>query len=101
MSKNMDNLLLYFIISLGHLIYMFIANYIGQKVIDYNNELFQLICSYNGLWYAAPLPTQKLLLFILLREKKHIVLSVFGILIGSLECFAKVKLKFIYLIDNN
>jgi len=42
-SKNMDNLTLCFILTLSHLIYMYTANYVGQKIIDHNNELFKLM----------------------------------------------------------
>ncbi|EGI61352.1 hypothetical protein G5I_10347, partial [Acromyrmex echinatior] len=74
-----------------HLIYLFIANYCGQAVINNGVNLFNAIC--NGLWYAAPLSTQKLLLFIMQRGRKNLTISCFSIFVASLDGFATVKLK--------
>ncbi|XP_070159883.1 odorant receptor 22c-like isoform X2 [Polyergus mexicanus] len=69
-----------------HLSYMFIVNYGGQKVTDHGMELYKAI--YNGLWYAAPLHIQKLLLFMMKRGNINVT-SIFGGLYEvSLEGFA-------------
>ncbi|KAL6260671.1 hypothetical protein P5V15_008191 [Pogonomyrmex californicus] len=68
------------------LLYMFLANYVGQEVADHNNYVHTT--AYNVGWYVAPIHTQKLILFILQKGSKVFVLNV-GKLFGvSLECFA-------------
>jgi len=56
--------------------------------------LIKFIYSYNGLWYAAPLHTQKLLLFIMQRGTINTLFVCGRIYVASLEGFATVKLKF-------
>jgi len=51
------------------------------------------IYSYNGMWYAAPLHTQKMLLFIMQEGMVDITIKCGGIFAASLEGFAAVKLK--------
>ncbi|XP_011706027.1 PREDICTED: uncharacterized protein LOC105461224 [Wasmannia auropunctata] len=65
---------------------MFLANYIGQNIIDYNNHVY--ITAYNIKWYRTPLNIQKIILFLLQRETKKFTLSVGGIFDASMECFA-------------
>ncbi|KAF3054364.1 Odorant receptor 347 [Nylanderia fulva] len=71
-----------------HLNYMFIINYGGQKMTDYEKELFKV--TYNGLWYTAPLRIQKLLLFIMLKGYKDVTLIFGGMYIVSLQGFASL-----------
>ncbi|XP_011705130.1 PREDICTED: uncharacterized protein LOC105460382 [Wasmannia auropunctata] len=75
--------LMYMFISL---LYMFLTNYIGQNIIDYNNHVY--ITAYNIKWYKTPLNIQKIILFLLQRETKEFTLSVGGIFDASMECFA-------------
>lgn len=42
-TKNTEDIFISFSITFGHLCYMFIANFIGQKATDYNNEIFKLV----------------------------------------------------------
>jgi len=55
---------------------------------------------YNGQWYTALLHTQKLILFLLQRNAKDFILSVGGLFVGSLDCFALLK-DIIYYYDYN
>ncbi|XP_039311479.1 odorant receptor 4 isoform X2 [Solenopsis invicta] len=70
------------------LLYMFLANYTGQEIIDHNNDIY--IAAYNARWYVAPVHIQKLILFLLQRGGKPFNLSVASIFVASLECFATV-----------
>ncbi|XP_025270191.1 uncharacterized protein LOC112639656 isoform X1 [Camponotus floridanus] len=67
-------------------LYMFLANYVAQVIMDHNNDIFATV--YDVKWHAAPLHIQKLLLFLLQRGAKDFTLSVGGLFVGSLECFA-------------
>ncbi|XP_071581808.1 uncharacterized protein [Temnothorax nylanderi] len=68
------------------LLYMFLASYTGQEVIDHNNYIY--IAAYNVRWNVVPVHTQKLILFILRRSSKAFALNVGQIFVASLECFA-------------
>ncbi|XP_025270195.1 uncharacterized protein LOC109609775 isoform X2 [Camponotus floridanus] len=67
-------------------LYMFLANYVAQVIMDHNNDIFATV--YDVKWHAAPLHIQKLILFLLQRGAKDFTLSVGGLFVGSLECFA-------------
>ncbi|XP_011640278.1 odorant receptor 22c-like [Pogonomyrmex barbatus] len=69
----------------GHFIYMFMANYCGQTVINHSTEILQAV--YDTLWYLAPLSIQKLLL-ILLKSTKSYSFNIGGIFTPSLEGFS-------------
>ncbi|RLU26372.1 ObirOr5-9E6 [Ooceraea biroi] len=82
-------------VTLSHLIilcfvfaYMFLANYAGQEIMDYNNHVFLTV--YNAPWYLAPLEIQKLILILLQRSNKAFTLSIGGLFTLSLECFASL-----------
>ncbi|XP_018378461.1 PREDICTED: uncharacterized protein LOC108771065 [Trachymyrmex cornetzi] len=85
-SNNISNIIVSAQLIFSHLIYLFVANYCGQAVINNGVNLFNAI--YNGLWYAAPLSTQKLLLFIMQRGSKNLTISCFSIFVASLDGFA-------------
>ncbi|KAL0126417.1 hypothetical protein PUN28_005056 [Cardiocondyla obscurior] len=88
-SKNMNYILLYFIMTLNHLIYMFVTMTFGQKVNDSNNELFTLL--YNTSWYMMPLSSQKLILFLLQKTGKELYAVVGMIIVAKMETFASVR----------
>ncbi|TGZ45825.1 hypothetical protein DBV15_02677 [Temnothorax longispinosus] len=81
--KTFCNTFLIVILILAHLTYLFMANYCGQIVLNNGVDLFKAI--YNGLWYAAPLSTQKLLLFIMQRGSVNLNISCFSIFVASLD----------------
>ncbi|XP_011860650.1 PREDICTED: uncharacterized protein LOC105557878 isoform X2 [Vollenhovia emeryi] len=68
------------------ILYMFVANYVGQDVMDHTKYLF--VTAYSVPWYRAPLYIQRIMLFVLQRGTKNFTLTVGGLFIGSLECFA-------------
>ncbi|XP_071638133.1 uncharacterized protein [Temnothorax longispinosus] len=67
-------------------VYMFLSNYTAQEVTDHNEYVFATV--YNVQWYMAPLPIQKMMLFLLQKGTKafHIILG--GIFIASMESAA-------------
>ncbi|XP_018052075.1 PREDICTED: uncharacterized protein LOC108689700 [Atta colombica] len=65
---------------------MFLSNYIGQNITDYNNYVFST--AYNVQWYRAPLHIQRMIMFLLQREAKEFTLNVGGVFNASMECFA-------------
>ncbi|XP_019697066.1 uncharacterized protein LOC109503866 [Harpegnathos saltator] len=69
-------------------VYMFIASYISQEIMDHNNHVF--ITTYNVRWYLASLHTQKMILFLLQRGNKSFTLNLGNIFIGSLQSFASM-----------
>ncbi|XP_019885687.2 odorant receptor 4-like [Camponotus floridanus] len=83
---DMESVLLHLIIVLIMLLYMFVANYAGQEVINYSNHIYST--AYNVRWYEAPLNVQKMILFILQRSRKNFHIKIAGLFIISLECFA-------------
>ncbi|XP_011864057.1 PREDICTED: uncharacterized protein LOC105559973 [Vollenhovia emeryi] len=90
-SKSLSNIVLTLIIILSHLVYMFIANYVGQKITDYSNELFNL--TYGTSWYLMPVSSQKLILFLMQKTGKEFCLTVGFIFTAKLETFAMVRDK--------
>ncbi|KAL6419422.1 hypothetical protein ACFW04_011420 [Cataglyphis niger] len=67
-------------------LYMFIGNYVAQNLTDHNNDFFAVV--YDVQWYEAPLRIQKLILFLLQKGSKKFTISIGGLFVGSLECFA-------------
>ncbi|XP_039311389.1 uncharacterized protein LOC113003304 isoform X2 [Solenopsis invicta] len=65
------------------LIYMLVSCYYGQKIID--NGIYFFEETYNGLWYTAPLSTQKLLLFVMRRAKTYFSLTFYGVIAASFD----------------
>ncbi|KAF3054249.1 Odorant receptor 330 [Nylanderia fulva] len=71
------------IIMLTYFLYMSLANYTSQNVIDHNNDVFVTV--YNIKWYTASLKVQKMVLFLLQRGTKVFNLNIAGLFVGSLE----------------
>ncbi|XP_011705125.1 PREDICTED: uncharacterized protein LOC105460377 [Wasmannia auropunctata] len=65
---------------------MFIANYLGQNITDYNKYVY--LTAYNIKWYKTPLNIQKMILFLLQKNTKEFTLNVGGIFVASMEFFA-------------
>ncbi|XP_025073592.1 uncharacterized protein LOC112552481 [Pogonomyrmex barbatus] len=72
-----------------NILYLFICNLFGQNILDHNNQVFTT--AYNVQWYIAPLHIQKMILFLLLKGAKDFTITVGGIFVSSIECFATVK----------
>ncbi|XP_071573017.1 uncharacterized protein [Temnothorax nylanderi] len=86
LTKNMDDIFVSFAATMGHIIYMFVANYIGQKATDYNNNIFKLV--YGTSWYLMPVTSQKLILFLLTRTGKDFYYTIGFIFVAKIENFA-------------
>ncbi|KAL6424972.1 hypothetical protein ACFW04_009362 [Cataglyphis niger] len=87
-GNAIEEFLFHFVIVIIILLYMFLANYAGQEIIDHNNHVFYT--AYNVRWYVAPLHIQKLILFLLQRSTKVVSLNVGGLFAASLNCFASL-----------
>ncbi|XP_076383539.1 uncharacterized protein LOC143260811 isoform X2 [Megalopta genalis] len=88
-TNNMDdfeNLFFSGNILLLHFVIMFLNNYSGQRLINTGVHIFDKIC--NSLWYALPVKSQKLLLFILMRSIKEVRCDLAGLYTPSYEGFS-------------
>ncbi|XP_024884063.1 uncharacterized protein LOC112462493 [Temnothorax curvispinosus] len=86
---DIEELLLRLIFMMYLLTYMFVSNYIAQKIMDHNDNVFVTV--YNGQWYVAPLQIQKMILFLLQRGTKAFTMNIAGLFVGSLEGAATVR----------
>ncbi|XP_011861326.1 PREDICTED: uncharacterized protein LOC105558325 [Vollenhovia emeryi] len=84
--KNIEDTFISFTTILGHLLYMFMAIYVGQQATDYNNELFKLV--YSTSWYLMPITSQKLILFLLCSTGKEFYYTIGFIFVAKMENFA-------------
>ncbi|XP_036143082.1 odorant receptor 9a [Monomorium pharaonis] len=85
-KNNIKEFLLPLMYATVSIIYMFVANYMGQNIFDHNNHVF--ITAYNVRWYKTPVHIQKMILFLLQRGTKKVTLNVGGIFEGTIEHFA-------------
>ncbi|XP_012530547.1 odorant receptor 49b [Monomorium pharaonis] len=83
---NIEELSVTCVVTYCCIIYMFLANFIGQEITDHYNLMF--ITTYEVQWYIAPLYIQRFILFLLLRGNKSFGLNVGGLFVSSLQCFA-------------
>ncbi|XP_011705432.1 PREDICTED: odorant receptor 49a-like [Wasmannia auropunctata] len=94
-ENNIIPFVLPFIYATVSITYMFLANYIGQLIIDHNNDIF--VTAYNVQWYRTPLHIQRMIIFLLQRRAKEFSLNIGGLYDASMECFATlVKLSVSY-----
>ncbi|XP_029673535.1 odorant receptor 13a-like [Formica exsecta] len=85
MSDEKENFLLFLIFVVGHFYYMFICNYMGQKIIDNSTGISRK--TYDTQWYTAPVQIQKLLLFMMQKSMNSCKFVMGGIYSVSLENF--------------
>ncbi|XP_011864198.1 PREDICTED: uncharacterized protein LOC105560060 isoform X2 [Vollenhovia emeryi] len=85
-ENNIEQCLIHFVIIIGIFLFLFVTNYIGQEMTDYNNHVFFTV--YNVRWYVAPLHVQRLILFLLQNGSKAFHLCLGGMFSGSIELFA-------------
>ncbi|XP_011879081.1 PREDICTED: uncharacterized protein LOC105568220 [Vollenhovia emeryi] len=83
---NIEELFINLVFATLTFLYMFLANFVGQQIIDHNNHVYAT--AYKVQWYVTPLHIQRLILLILQRGNKSFGLSVGGLFIASIECFA-------------
>ncbi|XP_026824682.1 uncharacterized protein LOC105286020 isoform X4 [Ooceraea biroi] len=99
--EQVEEILLHFFAIIVMLVGSYLANYVGQEIIDHNNHVYVTI--YNVSWYLAPVQIQKLILFLIQRSCRIFTLNVGGLFTSSLECFATVKLfhLFIHIVEGS
>ncbi|XP_039311513.1 uncharacterized protein LOC113004038 isoform X2 [Solenopsis invicta] len=85
-KNNVHEFILHFTYATISILHMFIANYIGQSVIDHNNHVY--IAAYNVQWYRTPLHIQRMVLFLLQRGAIQHTLNIGGLFDASIEGFA-------------
>ncbi|XP_067215143.1 uncharacterized protein [Linepithema humile] len=85
-ESDVTEFLLPFLFVASNISYMFLANIMGQYITDHNHHVF--VTAYNVQWYTAPLHVQKMILFLLQKGTKDFTLSVGGLFVASIECFA-------------
>ncbi|XP_070152590.1 odorant receptor 4-like [Polyergus mexicanus] len=83
---NKEAFILHLLFVLVIFLYMFVANYAGQEILNYSTHIYST--AYNVRWYNAPLHVQKMILLILQRSGKIFGLNIAGLFVISLECFA-------------
>ncbi|XP_039311538.1 uncharacterized protein LOC113004047 [Solenopsis invicta] len=87
--NNVEEFLQFSIIIVTVYVYLVLANYTAQEIIDHNERVFATV--YNVQWYTAPLHIQKILIFLLLRGNKAFNLNLGGLFVGSLESAAMLS----------
>ncbi|XP_020291752.1 uncharacterized protein LOC109858669 [Pseudomyrmex gracilis] len=88
LTKNMEDMVKSCLVTSAHLIYMYVASYIAQKITDSNREIFRLI--YGVSWYLMPVSSQKLILFLMQKTSKDFYFTLGYILVGKMESFASL-----------
>ncbi|XP_067208924.1 uncharacterized protein [Linepithema humile] len=86
LNYNIQELIVPTVISGVCILYMFVANFLGQQITDNCHHVYTT--AYEIQWYIVPLYIQKLILFLLQRGNKSFGLHVGGLFVASLECFA-------------
>ncbi|XP_025991804.2 uncharacterized protein LOC113004039 isoform X2 [Solenopsis invicta] len=100
-KNNVHEFILHFTYASISILHMFIANYIGQSVIDHNNHVN--IAAYNIQWYRTPLHIQRMVLFLLQRRAIQHTLNIGGLFDASIEGFAtliKASMSYFTLINS-
>ncbi|XP_011873939.1 PREDICTED: uncharacterized protein LOC105565393 [Vollenhovia emeryi] len=87
-SLEIVELILYGSVLCLHIYLIFLANFIGQDIIDSSSGMCQ--ATYNAQWYAAPLGIQKLILLIIQRSNRRCTVLIGGLFDASLEGFNSV-----------
>ncbi|XP_076239964.1 uncharacterized protein LOC143182665 isoform X2 [Calliopsis andreniformis] len=76
------------VLLLIHFYYMLLLNYVGQQILNQCHNLFVTV--FDTEWYMAPLPIQKMLLFVLIRSTKPTCFETGGLVVASLEMFTSI-----------
>ncbi|XP_070159578.1 odorant receptor 4-like isoform X6 [Polyergus mexicanus] len=84
-TRNADELSIPIIVGFTSLLYMFIANLVGQEITDHYNYIY--VAAYKIRWYIAPPDIQKLLLILIQRGNKTFGLNIGGLFVASIQCF--------------
>ncbi|XP_050465897.1 odorant receptor 13a-like [Cataglyphis hispanica] len=84
-SDEKESLVSFVIFVVGHFYYMFVCNYMGQKIIDNSSGISTK--TYDTQWYTTPVQIQKLLLFMMQKSMNSCKFVMGGIYSVSLENF--------------
>ncbi|XP_072758663.1 uncharacterized protein [Anoplolepis gracilipes] len=87
-EENIEDLICPLLFVTFTIIYTFIANYIGQSIMNHNHGIFTT--AYSVRWYVAPLYIQKMILFLLQRNSIVFALKTGGVFVASIQCFASM-----------
>nr|XP_050860752.1 uncharacterized protein LOC127068517 isoform X1 [Vespula vulgaris] len=79
----------YSITIVGSILVLYLNFYVGQKLLDQSNAVFEEMCKIP--FYMLSIKVQKLLLFMITRSGKPCMLSIGGIFVSSHEVFAAVS----------
>ncbi|KAL2714464.1 LOW QUALITY PROTEIN: hypothetical protein V1478_015649 [Vespula squamosa] len=71
----------------GSIFTIYINFYIGQKLLNYSNAVFEELTQVP--FYMCSIETQKLLLFMIVRSMKPCILSIGGLFVSSHEVFVR------------
>ncbi|XP_076681712.1 odorant receptor Or2-like [Andrena cerasifolii] len=88
LRKINGELLTAFLVAVVELFYMGCGSYICQILLNKGNELFMK--TYYAKWHEAPLPVQKMLLYIRQRTMQPTGLMIGGLYTCSFEFFSKL-----------
>ncbi|CAK9795537.1 hypothetical protein ANTQUA_LOCUS395 [Anthophora quadrimaculata] len=66
-------------------VYLFLANYMGQKIINSSSKVFDEV--YNSEWYTAPVSAQKKLLYIMQHSIQSYSFSIGGLFVPCYQGF--------------
>ncbi|XP_076681800.1 odorant receptor Or2-like isoform X2 [Andrena cerasifolii] len=88
LMKVTAELLTALLLVIAHFSYMGYSNYISQILLDKGDELFTK--TYYAKWHEAPVPVQKMLLYIRQRSMDPAGLEFGGLYTGSLEFLSKL-----------
>nr|KAF7411004.1 hypothetical protein H0235_013611 [Vespula pensylvanica] len=85
--QNVMKIIEFSIYITGSIFAIYINFYIGQKLLNYSNAVFEELTQVP--FYMCSIETQKLLLFMIVRSMKPCMLSIGGLFVSSHEIFAK------------
>ncbi|KAF7388640.1 hypothetical protein HZH68_012582 [Vespula germanica] len=89
--QSARNTIEYSIIIVGSLLILYLNFYVGQKLANQSNAVFEEMCEIP--FYMLSIKAQKLLLFMITRSGKPCMLSIGGMFVASHEIFAGLMRK--------
>ncbi|XP_020285593.1 uncharacterized protein LOC109855577 [Pseudomyrmex gracilis] len=95
--EQVNHLLKYSIYLDGLLINIFVENWLGQKVIDSSEKVFD--AAYNAEWYNMSVTTKKLLVMIIMKSKQPVMLTAGKLIVLSYVTFNTLLYVHIALMD--
>ncbi|XP_076672253.1 uncharacterized protein LOC143371188 [Andrena cerasifolii] len=94
-GRDFKEMMVEMFVILVHFVYLFLANYMGQLIMDSSSIIFRE--AYNTEWYAVPVPAQKLYLYVMQHSMKNYTFQLGGFFVPSYEGFCTLsRLSFSY-----